>query len=72
MKSKLGPAVATTAKAHKIALVFDTIVKNQVEYDNTLWAQREAKRDERFEAKHKRQAQERGYRLVPIEEQPAA
>ena len=72
MKSKLGPTAATTATAHKIALIFYTIVKNQVEYDNTLWAQRDAERDKRFEAKLKRQAQERGYRLVPIEEQPAA
>jgi hypothetical protein len=31
MKSKLGPAAATTAAAHKIAIVFYTMVKNQVE-----------------------------------------
>ena len=72
MKSKLGPAAATTATAHKIAIIFYTMVKNQVEYDATLWAQRDAKREKRFEAKLKRQAQQLGYKLVPIEEKPAA
>ena len=72
MKSKLGPAGATTATAHKIAIIFYTMVKNQVEYDATLWAQRDAEREKRFEAKLKRQAQQLGYKLVPIEEKPAA
>jgi transposase len=72
MKSKLGPAGATTATAHKIAIIFYTMVKKQVEYDATLWAQRDAERDKRFEAKLKRQAQQLGYKLVPIEEKPAA
>jgi len=72
MKIKLGPAAATTATAHKIAIVFYTMVKSQVEYDATLWAQRDIERDKRIEAKLKRQAQQRGYRLVPIEPKPAA
>ncbi|SRR5712692_7111153 len=72
MKSKLGPAGATTATAHKIAIIFYTMVKKQVEYDATLWAERDAEREKRFEAKLKRQAQQLGYKLVPIEEKPAA
>jgi transposase len=72
MKSKLGPAGATTATAHKIAIIFYTMVKKQVEYDGTLWAARDAEREKRFEAKLKRQAQQLGYKLVPIEEKPAA
>jgi transposase len=72
MKSKLGPAGATTATAHKIAIIFYTMVKKQVEYDETLWAERDAEREKRFEAKLKRQAQQLGYKLVPIEEKPAA
>ena len=72
MKSKLGPAGATTATAHKIAIIFYTMVKKQVEYDASLWAQRDAERAKRFEAKLKRQAQQMGYKLVPIEEMPAA
>jgi hypothetical protein len=72
MKSKLGPAGATTATAHKIAIIFYTMVKKQVEYDGTIWEQRDAQREKRFEAKLKRQAQQLGYKLVPIEEKPAA
>jgi transposase len=72
MKSKLGPPGATTATAHKIAIIFYTMVKNQVEYDATLWAERDTQREKRFEAKLKRQAQQLGYKLVPIEEKPAA
>jgi len=72
MKTKLGPAAATTATAHKIAIIFSTLVKNQVEYDATLWAQRDTERDKRIEAKLKRQAQQRGYKLVPIDEKSAA
>jgi len=70
MKAKLGPAGAITATARKIAIIFYTMVKNQVEYDATLWAQRDAQREKRFEEKLKRQAHQRGYKLVPIEENP--
>jgi len=72
MKSKLGPAGATTATAHKIAIIFYTMVKKQVEYDASIWAERDAAREKRFDAKLHRQAQQRGYKLVPIEEEPAA
>jgi hypothetical protein len=72
MKSKLGPAAATTATAHKIAVIFYTMVKKQVEYDESIWAQRDAERAKRFEAKLKRQAHQLGYKLVPIEAKPAA
>jgi hypothetical protein len=37
MKAKLGPAAATTATAHKIAIIFYTMVNQQVEYDASLW-----------------------------------
>ena len=40
MKAKLGPAAATTATAHKIAVIFYTMVTKQVEYDDTIWATR--------------------------------
>ena len=72
MKAKLGPAGGITALARKIAIIFYTMVKNQVEYDATLWAQRDAQREKRFEDKLKRQAKLLGYQLVPIEQKPAA
>jgi hypothetical protein len=54
------------ATAHKIALIFYTMVKNQVEYDETIWATRDNQRENRLEAKIKRQARQLGYELVPI------
>jgi hypothetical protein len=72
MKAKLDSKAATTATAHKIAIIFYTMVKNQVEYDETIWAARDAAREKRLEAKLKRQAKQLGYQLVPIEHKPAA
>ena len=48
MKAKLGPAPATTATAHKIAIIFYAMVKNQVEYDESIWATRDAERQKRL------------------------
>jgi len=48
------------------------MVKKQVEYDATLWTQRNMEREKRFEAKLRRQADRRGYRLVPMDENAAA
>jgi transposase len=42
MKAKLGPKAATMATAHKIATIFYTIIKNQVEYDETISEARDA------------------------------
>ena len=67
MKAKLGPAAATTATAHKIAIIFYTMVKNQVEYDASLWEKRDAMREKRLEARLHKQAAKRGYKLVPME-----
>jgi transposase len=72
MKSKLGPAAATTATAHKIAVIFYTIVKNQVEYDETAWAAHDALRETRLRARLQRQAKQLGYTLAPIDNNSAA
>jgi transposase len=72
MKSKMDAPAAVTATAHKIAIIFYTMVKKQIEYDASIWAQRDSEREIRSEAKLKRQAQRLGYKLVPIEEKPAA
>jgi transposase len=72
MKSKLGPKAATTATAHKIAVIFYTMITKQVEYDESIWAARDTQRQKRLEDKIKRQARQLGYQLVPMEEKPAA
>jgi len=71
MKAKLGPEAATMAAAHKIAVIFYTMIKNQVEYDETLWDARDAQRQKKLQAKLKRHAKQLGYELVPIEPQAA-
>ena len=72
MKAKLGPTAATTATAHKIAIIFYTMVKNQKEYDGSLWAKRDALREQRLEKRLHKQAAQRAYKLVKIEETTAA
>ena len=71
MKAKLGPQAATMATAHKIAVIFYTMIKNQVEYDETIWDARDAQREKKLQAKLKRQAKQLGYELVPMEPQAA-
>ena len=71
MKAKLGPAAATTATAHKIAVIFYTIVKNQVEYDETVWAAHDALRETRLRVRLQRQAKQLGYTLTPIDNSAA-
>ena len=50
MKAKLGPKAATMATAHKIAVIFYTMIKNQVEYDETIWDARDAQREKKLQA----------------------
>jgi hypothetical protein len=71
MKAKLGPQAATMATAYKIAVIFYTMVKNQVEYDETIWETRDTQREKRLEPRLKRQAKQLGYELVPIEPKAA-
>jgi transposase len=67
MKAKLGSEGGITATAHKIARVFYAVVKNQVEYDETIWDRQDQERQRRLEAKIRRQAHGLGYQLVPIQ-----
>ena len=69
MKAKLGPAAGITATAHKLAIIFYTLVTKQIEYNDSIWATRDEQREKRFEEKLKRQARQLGYELVLV--QPA-
>jgi hypothetical protein len=53
-------------------VIFYAMVKNQVEYDQTIWEKRNEQRRERHTASLKRQAQRLGYKLIPMEEKSAA
>jgi transposase len=67
MKAKLGPKAATTATAHKLAVIFYTLVTKQIEYDDSVWAVHEYENRKRMENKLKRQASLLGFQLVPVE-----
>lgn len=66
MKAKLGPQAGITATAHKIAVIFYSLVTEQREYDESIWKKQDAQRTRKKEARLKRQAHEMGYQLVPM------
>lgn len=59
-------------RTHKIAVIFYTVVTKQIEYDESIWAARDGRRQKRLEEKIRRQARQLGYQLIPMEEKPAA
>jgi len=61
MKAKLGPKAAAMATAHKTPVIFCTMVKNQVEYDETIWDARDAQSEKSLQSKLKRQAKQLGW-----------
>jgi hypothetical protein len=67
MRAKIGPAAAITATARKIAVIFYTIVKNQMEYDESKWAEQDTHRKNIIEKRLRGQALRMGFQLVPIE-----
>jgi transposase len=66
MKAKLGPKAATTATAHKLAVIFYTLVTRQIEYDESIWAVHEQENRKRMETKLKRHASRLGFQLIPV------
>ncbi len=68
MKARLGKQGGITATAHKLAMIYYTLVKRQVEYDESVWAERDEMRQQRLEKRVRRQAERLGFRLVPKEE----
>jgi len=67
MKAKLGPPAAITATARKLAVIFYTMIKNQVEYDDSTWAKLDTQRQTRIENRLRRQAHRMGFQLVAVE-----
>jgi transposase len=65
MKSRLGAPKAITATAHKLARILFTLVSTRTAYDESLFAQQEARfRKQRLETL-KREAASYGYDFVP-------
>jgi hypothetical protein len=53
------------ATARKIATTFYVMIRKQVEYDASIWPALDAQQETRYEAKLRRQAERRGFVLVP-------
>ena len=66
MKAKLGPQAGISATAHKIAVIFFSLVTNQREYDESIWKKQDVQRARKKEARLKRHAHEMGYQLVSL------
>jgi hypothetical protein len=49
-------------------VTFYAMIKNQTEYAPTIWEQRDAQRRHRHSASLERQAEQLGYKLIPIQE----
>jgi transposase len=66
MKTKLGPKAATIATAHKLAVIFYTLVTRQIEYDESIWAAHDHENRKRMENRLKRHASLFGFQLIPV------
>lgn len=68
MRSKLGPAPAITATAHKLARIFFHLVTTREAYDESLFAHQEQQYEQRRLQRLKREAAELGYTLATAPE----
>ena len=66
MRAKLGGPKAVTATAHKLARIIYHLITTGQAYDETIFAQQQARYRKHQEAKLQSQAKLRGFQLVPI------
>ena len=70
MKSRLGPAKAITAVAHKLARIVYHLITHRLEYDATIFQDQERRNQERKRNRLLAQARELGLHLVPVQAVP--
>ena len=66
MKARMGTPKAMTAAAHKLARIVYHMVRNQREYDASMFQEQERRTQDRKRAKLHAQAKELGLQLVPV------
>jgi len=64
MRSKLGPAQAIVATAHKLARILYTMIKNQVEYDESVFKENELRQEEYRRRRIVEEARKMGLEVV--------
>jgi transposase len=72
LRSRLGAPKAITAMAHKLARIFDTVLRYGVEYPKRSEAEYVAEHRERQERNLQKRARELGYELRKIGDSPPA
>jgi len=65
MRAKLGPSQAIVATAHKLARIIYTMIKNQVEYDESIFKEDELRREEYRRRRIIEEARKMGLEVVP-------
>jgi hypothetical protein len=70
MKARLGAPSAITAVAHKLARIVYHLIRNQQEYDASVFHEQEHRNQDRKRRKLYAQAHELGLRLIPAEDVP--
>ena len=66
MRARLGAPQAITATAHKLARILCHLITTRSSYDETVFAQEQQKQNLRLHKRLARQAQHRGFKLIPI------
>lgn len=70
MKARLGAPSAITAVAHKLARIVYHLIRNQQEYDASIFQEQERRTQDRKRRRLHAQAHELGFRLIPAEDVP--
>jgi transposase len=65
MRARLGGPEAITATAHKLARIIYHLLTTRQPYDETIFAEQEARNRTRLEARLKAQARSLGFQLIP-------
>jgi hypothetical protein len=70
MKARLGAPSAITAVAHKLARIVYHLIRTQQEYDVSVFQEQERRTQDRKGRRLFAQANELGFRLIPVEHVP--
>lgn len=67
METKTGKPEAVTATAHKLARIVFHLLTTRQEYDESVFIKYEKEAAARAETKLRKQAQRRGFQIIPIQ-----
>jgi len=71
IRSRLGPAKANTATAHRIARIYYHVLKNRIPFDPAILAKATAPDPSKIEKRLRAQARRLGFDLIPTQPDPS-